>query len=155
MSRTGGATGPSRRLCGPISGGAGDRGVMPASSGARRSAPARLVQVFEIIGKSPRARTCEAMQGITSEMEENLEDFGGTDAADQVLIGCAQAVEHYEIARYGLLKTWAEKLGYTDAVPLLEKTLEEEKATDALLSQIAGSLSYGEAEKPAARRKSA
>ena len=64
-------------------------------------------------------------------------------------------VEHYEIARYGLLRTWAEKLGYTDAVPLLEKTLEEEKATDALLSQIAGSLSYGEAEKPAARRKSA
>lgn len=115
----------------------------------------RLVQVFEIIGKSPRAKTCEAMQGITSEMEEDLEEFGGTDAADQVLIGCAQAVEHYEIARYGLLKTWAEKLGYTDAVPLLEQTLEEEKATDALLSQIAGSLSYGEAEKPAARRKSA
>ena len=87
----------------------------------------RLVQVFEIIGKTPRAKTCEAMQGITSEMEEDLEDFAGTDAADQVLIGCAQAVEHYEIARYGLLKTWAEKLGYTDAVPLLEQTLEEEK----------------------------
>lgn len=115
----------------------------------------RLVQVFEIIGKSPRAKTCEAMQGITSEMEEDLEDFAGTEAADQVLIGCAQAVEHYEIARYGLLKTWAEKLGYTDAVPLLEQTLEEEKATDALLSQIATGLSYGEAEKPAAKRKTA
>ena len=115
----------------------------------------RLVQVFEIIGKSPRAKTCEAMQGITSEMEEDLEDFAGTDAADQVLIGCAQAVEHYEIARYGLLKTWAEKLGYTEAVPLLEQTLEEEKATDALLSQIAGNLSYGEGEKPVTKRKSA
>ncbi|SHJ02317.1 ferritin-like domain-containing protein [Aureimonas altamirensis] len=115
----------------------------------------RLVQVFEIIGKTPRAKTCEAMQGITSEMEEDLEDFAGTDAADQVLIGCAQAVEHYEIARYGLLKTWAEKLGYTDAVPLLEQTLEEEKATDALLSEIADGLSYGDTEKPAAKRKSA
>ncbi|MCM2502484.1 DUF892 family protein [Aureimonas altamirensis] len=115
----------------------------------------RLVQVFEIIGKSPRAKTCEAMQGITSEMEEDLEDFAGTDAADQVLIGCAQAVEHYEIARYGLLKTWAEKLGYTEAVPLLQQTLEEEKATDKLLSQIAGSLSYGESDKPATKRKTA
>ena len=67
----------------------------------------RLQQVFEIIGKPARAKTCEAMQGLTSEMEEDLEDFGGSPAADAVLIGCAQAVEHYEIARYGMLKTWA------------------------------------------------
>ena len=97
----------------------------------------RLTQVFEIIGKPARAKTCEAMVGLTSEMEEDLEDFGGTEASDDVLIGCAQAIEHYEIARYGTLKTWARQLGYEDAAKLLEQTLEEEKKTDALLSQIA------------------
>ena len=69
----------------------------------------RLVQVFEILGKPARAKTCEAMQGIMSEMEEDLEDFGGTAAADAVIIGCGQAIEHYEMARYGLLKTWATR----------------------------------------------
>ena len=97
----------------------------------------RLTQVFEIIGKPARAKTCEAMQGITSEMEEDLEDFGDTPAADAVLAACAQAVEHYEIARYGTLKTWATQLGYTDAAKLLDETLQEEKKTDALLSKIA------------------
>src|SRR6195952_4091446 len=97
----------------------------------------RLQQVFEIIGKPARAKTCEAMQGNTSEMEEDLEDFGGSPAADAVLVGCAQAVEHYEIARYGTLKTWASQLGYQDAAKLLDETLQEEKETDQLLSQIA------------------
>ena len=97
----------------------------------------RLTQVFEIIGKPARAKTCEAMQGITSEMEEDLEDFGDTPAADAVLAACAQAVEHYEIARYGTLKTWATQLGYADAAKLLDETLQEEKKTDALLSKIA------------------
>nr|WP_232481093.1 DUF892 family protein [Roseomonas sp. KE2513] len=69
----------------------------------------RLVQVFEILGKPARSKTCEAMQGLTAEMEEDLEDFGDTEAADDVLIGCSQAIEHYEIARYGLLKTWAAR----------------------------------------------
>jgi ferritin-like metal-binding protein YciE len=97
----------------------------------------RLVQVFESIEKAPRAKTCEAMQGLTAEMEEDLGDFGGTEAGDDVLIGCAQAIEHYEIARYGLLRTWAAKLGYSEAEALLAETLEEEKKTDALLTQIA------------------
>jgi ferritin-like metal-binding protein YciE len=97
----------------------------------------RLQQVFEIIGKPARAKTCEAMQGITSEMEEDLEDFGDSPAADAVLAACAQAVEHYEIARYGTLKTWASQLGYEDAAKLLDETLQEEKKTDELLSQIA------------------
>ncbi len=97
----------------------------------------RLQQVFEIIGKPARAKTCEAMQGLTSEMEEDLEDFGDSPAADAVLAGCAQAVEHYEIARYGTLKTWATQLGYKDAAKLLDETLQEEKKTDQLLSQIA------------------
>lgn len=106
----------------------------------------RLTRVFEIIGKSARGKTCEAMQGLSAEMEEDLEDFEGTDAADQVLIGCAQAIEHYEIARYGLLRTWARKLGYEEAAQLLEQTLEEEKKTDALLTEIADGLVYERAE---------
>jgi ferritin-like metal-binding protein YciE len=97
----------------------------------------RLTQVFEIFGKPARAKTCEAMQGLTAEMEEDLEDFGKTEAGDDVLIGCAQAMEHYEIARYGLLKTWAGKLGLSEAVSLLDATLQEEKAADALLTRIA------------------
>ncbi len=97
----------------------------------------RLTQVFEMIGKPARTKTCEAMQGITSEMEEDLEDFGDTPAADAVLAACAQAVEHYEIARYGTLKTWAAQLGYADAAKLLDETLQEEKRTDQLLTQIA------------------
>ena len=97
----------------------------------------RLEQVFEIIGKAPRAKTCEAMTGIVSEMEEDLEEFGGTPAGDAVLIGCAQAVEHYEIARYGMLKTWATHLGLKDAVKLLDATLAEEKRTDETLTKLA------------------
>jgi len=97
----------------------------------------RLQQVFEIIGKPARGKTCEAMQGLTSEMEEDLEDFGDSPAADAVLVGCAQAIEHYEIAGYGTLKTWANQLGYEDAAKLLDETLQEEKKTDELLSQIA------------------
>jgi ferritin-like metal-binding protein YciE len=100
----------------------------------------RLTHVFESIGKQPRAKTCEAMQGLTAEMEEDLEDFGKTEAGDDVLIGCAQAMEHYEIARYGLLKSWAAKLGLTQAEDLLGQTLEEEKKADALLTQIAQQL---------------
>ena len=97
----------------------------------------RLEQVFEIFGKPARAKTCEAMQGIVHEMQEDLEEFGESEAADAVLIGCAQAVEHYEIARYGVLKTWATQLGLGDAAKLLDETLSEEKATDEKLSQIA------------------
>ena len=100
----------------------------------------RLEQVFEMIGKPARAKTCEAMQGIYAEMEEDLEDFGGTEASDAVLIGCAQAIEHYEISRYGTLKAWAMQLGMSDAAELLDQTLEEEKAADQKLSEIAESM---------------
>lgn len=109
----------------------------------------RLQQVFEILGKPARSKTCEAMQGITSEMEEDLEDFGGSEAGDDVLIGCAQAVEHYEIARYGVLRTWAKKLGLDEAESLLAETLEEEKRSDERLSRIAeGLMASGENEEP-------
>ena len=97
----------------------------------------RLTQIFELIGKPARAKTCEAMQGITSEMESDLEDFGETEAADAVLIGCAQAVEHYEISRYGTLKSWAGSLDMPEVQGLLEETLAEEKKADALLTKLA------------------
>jgi ferritin-like metal-binding protein YciE len=97
----------------------------------------RLQQVFDIIGKPARGKTCEAMQGLTSEMEEDLEDFGEGPAADAVLAGSAQALEHYEIARYGTLKTWAIQLGHQDAAKLLDETLQEEKKTDQLLTSLA------------------
>lgn len=97
----------------------------------------RLVQVFEILGKPARAKTCDATMGILSEMEEDLDDFGDTAAGDAVLIGCAQALEHYEIARYGMLKTWASELGLSDAAGLLGETLKEEHSADALLTKIA------------------
>lgn len=100
----------------------------------------RLTQVFQIIGKPARSKTCEAMQGLSAEMEEDLGDFGGTEAADDVLIGCAQAMEHYEIARYGTLTAWARKLGHEEAAALLAETLEEEKQADALLTQIADTM---------------
>jgi ferritin-like metal-binding protein YciE len=97
----------------------------------------RLQQVFELIGKTPRSKTCDAMQGIMSEMEEDLADFEGSPAADAVIIGCGQAIEHYEMARYGLLMTWAQQLGLKEAADLLDATLQEEKNADALLSKIA------------------
>lgn len=97
----------------------------------------RLVQVFEILGKPARAKTCDATMGILAEMEEDMDDFGDTTAGDAVLIGCGQALEHYEIARYGMLKTWASELGMADAAKLLDATLQEEKKADALLTQIA------------------
>jgi ferritin-like metal-binding protein YciE len=109
----------------------------------------RLEQVFEIIGKTARAKTCEAMKGLTEEMSEDLEDFGETDAGDAVLVGCAQAMEHYEIARYGTLKTWAMQLGHPDAAKLLDETLQEEKKTDALLSKLAESVANQTAKKAA------
>ncbi|HEX8416305.1 MAG TPA: DUF892 family protein [Methylobacterium sp.] len=114
----------------------------------------RLQQVFELLGKPARGKTCEAMQGLTSEMEEDLEDFEGSPAADAVLIGCAQAVEHYEIARYGTLKTWASQLGLTDAAKLLDETLQEEKRTDLLLTKIAERIN-GEGGGKGGARKSA
>lgn len=97
----------------------------------------RLQQVFEIIGKRAQGKTCEAIQGIIAEGEEIIEEFKGTPALDAGLISSAQAVEHYEIARYGTLKAWAQKLGYKDAVGLLDATLKEESQTDETLTKLA------------------
>ncbi|OCP06326.1 MULTISPECIES: ferritin-like domain-containing protein [unclassified Ensifer] len=97
----------------------------------------RLQQVFEIFGKPAQGKTCEAIQGIIAEGEEIMEAFKGSPALDAGLISSAQAVEHYEISRYGTLKTWAWQLGLQDAVSLLDKTLQEEGATDKALSKLA------------------
>jgi ferritin-like metal-binding protein YciE len=96
----------------------------------------RLQQVFEIFGKRPQAKTCPAIDGIIEEGQEILEEFKEAPALDAGLVAAAQEVEHYEIARYGTLITWAGLLGLKDAVPLLEETLEEEKATDEALTQL-------------------
>jgi ferritin-like metal-binding protein YciE len=99
----------------------------------------RLEQVFDLIGKPARGKPCQAMQGIIEEGKEVMEDFADSEALDAGLIDAAQAVEHYEICRYGTLRTWAMQLGMRDAATLLEQTLEEEKKTDKLLSQLAES----------------
>ena len=100
----------------------------------------RLEQVFEIIGKPARGKTCEAIQGILAEGEEIMDEYKGTTALDAGLISSAQAVEHYEIARYGTLKSWAGQLGFQNAIPLLEATLQEEIATDQKLTALGQSL---------------
>lgn len=97
----------------------------------------RLEQIFEMIGKAPRAETCEAIVGLVEEAKEVMEDAGDPETRDAGVLAAAQAVEHYEIARYGTLAAWAEELGMKDAAKLLRETLEEEKKTDQLLSKIA------------------
>ncbi len=97
----------------------------------------RLEQVFELLGKRAQGVTCEAINGILEEGEGIMEDFGESEALDAGILAAAQAVEHYEIVRYGTLRTWAQELGMRDAVRLLEQNLEEEKKTDQLLTQMA------------------
>ena len=105
----------------------------------------RLEQVFGLIGKKAQGKTCPAIDGILEEGEEVLDDYKGNPALDAGLVAAAQAVEHYEIARYGTLKTWAGELALRDAVRLLDATLQEEKKTDATLTQIAESVVNQEA----------
>lgn len=97
----------------------------------------RLTQIFELIGKRPRAKTCDAIEGIISEAQEIMEEFKGSPAHDAGLLAAAQAVEHYEISRYGTLKAWAQQLGMKEAAQLLDQTLQEELATDEKLSALA------------------
>lgn len=100
---------------------------------------ARLEQVFEVIGKKPAAKTCAAIMGITEEGAEIMEEYKGSPALDAGLLAAAQAVEHYEISRYGTMRTWASELGLTEAVKLLDLTLAEEKKTDVALTKLAES----------------
>lgn len=110
----------------------------------------RLQQVFEIIGKRAQGKTCEAIQGIIAEGEEIMEEFKGSPALDAGLISSAQAVEHYEITRYGTLSAWAKQLGYKDAAKLLDETLKQETATDTSLTALAETALNAAAERKAA-----
>jgi ferritin-like metal-binding protein YciE len=98
---------------------------------------ARLEKVFDEIHQTPRGKTCDAIMGIIDEGQEVMKEFKGAPALDAGLLAAAQAVEHYEIARYGTLKTWAAELGLAQAVKLLEATLAEEKKTDETLTKLA------------------
>jgi ferritin-like metal-binding protein YciE len=106
----------------------------------------RLEKVFAIIDKKPVGKTCAAIVGITDEGAEIMDEYKGSPALDAGLLAAAQAVEHYEISRYGTMKTWATELGLADAAKLLGQTLEEEKQTDADLTEIAESVVNQEAE---------
>ena|SRR5690625_2593261 len=97
----------------------------------------RLEQVFEAIDKPARAEKCDAIIGIIKEAEELMEMIEDQDTLDAALISAAQAVEHYEITRYGTLVSWARRLDLDDAANLLEETLEEEKLTDERLTELA------------------
>ena len=97
---------------------------------------ARLEQVFELLGETPKGKTCPAIDGILEEGSEILTEYKGSPALDAGLIAAAQAVELYEIARYSSLIAWAEQLGMQDAVPILQATLAEEEATDEALAAL-------------------
>jgi ferritin-like metal-binding protein YciE len=105
----------------------------------------RLEQIFELMGKPARGKKCDAIEGIIDEGKEIMEEYADTPALDAGLLAAAQAVEHYEISRYGTLKTWANQLGHKDAVKLIDQTLAEEKKTDEALSKLAVSAVNAEA----------
>jgi ferritin-like metal-binding protein YciE len=105
----------------------------------------RLEQIFELIDKPARGKKCDAIEGILDEGKEIMDEYKSTPALDAGLLAAAQAVEHYEISRYGTLKAWATKLGNKDAARLLDETLAEEKKTDDTLSKIAVSAVNAEA----------
>jgi ferritin-like metal-binding protein YciE len=106
----------------------------------------RLDEVFGMIDAKPQGKTCQAIIGMIEEGQEVMEEYKGSPALDAGLLAAAQSVEHYEISRYGTLRTWAEELGLDEAIGLLEQTLEEEKATDQALTELATSVVNLEAE---------
>lgn len=97
----------------------------------------RLEDIFASIGKTAKAKKCPAIDGILEEGKEIMEEFADDPALDAGLVSAAQKVEHYEITSYGSLKAWAEQLELTEAIALIEETMDEEKAADEKLSEIA------------------
>jgi len=106
----------------------------------------RLEKVFELLDKTPRAKKCKAMEGLIEEGSEIMEEDMEPEVMDAMLIGAAQKVEHYEIATYGTLVTWARQLGMEDAASILHETLDEEKDTDMKLTELAETGINAEAE---------
>lgn len=110
----------------------------------------RCEEIFKLLGKEPRGKKCEAMEGLISEAESIMGDTEEGVMRDAGIISAAQKVEHYEIASYGTLRTFAETIGLTEAVEILETTLNEEKKTDELLTELAVStINQEAAEEPA------
>lgn len=97
----------------------------------------RLEEVFKLIGQKPKGVECKAIDGIIGEAQEMMQEIEDEDVRDAAILADAQAVEHYEITRYGTLAAWAKELGHNDAAKLLHQTLEEEKHTDELLTKMA------------------
>jgi ferritin-like metal-binding protein YciE len=110
----------------------------------------RIEQIFEMLDKTARAKKCEALEGLAAEGEHVMEEAEDDGVLDAGLIASAQAVEHYEMARYGTLIAWAKQLDMTDAADLLAETLEEEKAADEKLSGLAEKVNPMAAQKEAA-----
>ena len=110
----------------------------------------RLEAVFELIEAKPQGKKCAAIEGILEEGQEIIKEYKGSPALDAGLVSAAQAVEHYEIARYGTLRTWAEEMGLDDAAKLLQETLDEEEATDQSLTELAEAVVNQEAQAKAA-----
>lgn len=96
----------------------------------------RVVRAFEDTGKTAKAKKCEAMAGLIKEVEETMAQDADSEVADAMLIGLAQKVEHYEIATYGTLCTWADQLGYTNAKKLLGQNMADEEKADKTLSKL-------------------
>ena len=123
--------------------------------GETREHVERLEQVFKGLDEKPRGKTCQAMKGLVEEGSEILEEDGEDSVLDAGIIAAAQKVEHYEIATYGTLRTWANLLGEDDAAELLQQTLDEEGDTDKRLNELAEdivnpeALSESEEEEPA------
>lgn len=97
----------------------------------------RLEQVFDLLDKPAKGKTCDAILGLLDEGKEVMDEYKGTEALDAGLLAAAQAVEHYEMARYGTMKAWAVKLGMKDAVKLIDETLQQERKTDKDLTALA------------------
>lgn len=97
----------------------------------------RVEQIFEGLGEKPKAKKCDGVRGIIDEGEDLMGQKGDASVLDAGLIAAAQRVEHYEMAVYGSLRNWASRIGNSQAVPLLEETLNEEKEADHTLTQIA------------------
>jgi ferritin-like metal-binding protein YciE len=126
------------------------RAAFEKHEGETEEQVSRLEQVFELIEEKPQGKKCAAIEGIIEEGQEIMKEYKGSPALDAGLLAAAQAVEHYEISRYGTLRTWAEELGLDDAVKLLQETLDEEEATDEALSELAEAVVNQEAQAEAA-----
>jgi ferritin-like metal-binding protein YciE len=113
------------------------RAAFEKHEGETEEQVSRLEQVFEMLEKKPQGKKCPAIDGIVAEGQEIAKEYRRSPALDPGLLAAAQAVEHYEISRYGTLRTWAKELGMHEAVSLLETTLKEEENTDKTLTRLA------------------